>query len=275
MLAIDTHLHCWDRALFDYAWLEGTDLPYRFTPDDIDGGSGIRAIFMEADRRSEQAPAEAEWALSLTGGEPAVVAAVAHAPLGEGTRARTELQRLSGVEGVTGIRRLLQDEPAAFFSDRRFLADLRAVGAAGMVFDACVRSHQLRELAGVARSAPDTLIVLDHLGKPAVGRPTGAVRGEWADGIHELAACDNVVVKISGMLPPTGTVEAVRPWVVAALEAFGPDRAVVGSDWPVSRRADMPYRRWFEFVLTECGLSADEADRVGRRNAERIYRVAP
>lgn len=273
MRIVDTHLHCWDRSLFDYAWLEGTDLPYRFTPDDVDSDSAdIRAVFMEADRRADQASAEAEWALGLTSSRPPVVAAVAHAPLGDG--AVPELLRLAEVPGVTGIRRLLQDEPLDFFCDDRFLTDLRAVGTAGFVFDACVRSHQLQELARTARSAPGTVVVLDHLGKPAGQDPAEALRGEWIEGIRALAACSNVVVKVSGLLPPTAPVETVRPWVTAALEAFGPDRAVVGSDWPVSRRRGIPYVRWFEFVLTECGLSADEADGVGWRNAEQIYRVA-
>ncbi|CAM5389957.1 amidohydrolase family protein [Leifsonia shinshuensis] len=274
MRVIDTHLHCWDQSRFDYAWLHGTDLPWRFTPDDIPDAAGIRAVFMEADRRVEQASAEAEWALGLGHGRPPVVAAVAHAPLGDGDSAVAALESLTAIPGVAGVRRLLQDEPLGFFAHEQFLADLRALGAAGLAFDACVRAPQLRELARTARSAPETVIVLDHLGKPAGEDPAEALRGEWLDGIRALAACDNVVLKVSGLLPPDGPLDAVRPWVLAALEAFGPDRAVVGSDWPVSRRVDIPYPRWFEFVLDECGLSAEEADRVGWRNAERIYRVA-
>lgn len=276
MDVVDTHLHCWDRSRFRYDWLEGAGLPERFTPADItvSGSDRWRAVFMEADRMPEQALEEARWALALGTEEPAqveIVAAVAHAPLGGGAAAR--LTTLSAVSGVTGIRRLLQDEPAAFLADATLVADLRAVGDEGLVFDACVREHQLGALAALADAAPDTTVVLDHLGKPDMTDAASAAHGDWRTGIDALAAGENVVVKLSGVVSSGGSFAAVRPWVEACLEAFGPDRAVLGSDWPVSRTAGTPYRDWFAFVLEECGLTADEVAAVSHGTAERVYRL--
>lgn len=276
MDVVDTHLHCWDRSRFRYDWLEGAGFPERFTPADItvSGSDRWRAVFMEADRTPAQALAEARWALALGTEDPApveVVAAVAYAPLGDG--AIDALATLSAVDGVTGIRRLLQDEPAAFFADATLVADLRAVGDQGLVFDACVRDHQLGALATLAAAAPDTTIVLDHLGKPDTSDPANAAHGDWRTGLDALAARDNVVVKLSGAVPTAGSFTPVRPWVEACLEAFGPERAVLGSDWPVSRTAGTAHRDWFAFVLEECGLTASEADAVSHGTAERVYRL--
>ncbi|MEK6312389.1 MAG: amidohydrolase family protein [Curtobacterium sp.] len=276
MNVIDTHLHCWDRDRFHYAWLEGADLPYRFTPADagpVPTEDRWRAVFMEADRLPGEAIDEARWAMSLSPDGPGIemVGAVAHAPLGVG--ASPELTALRAELGVVGIRRLLQDEPLDSFADPALVADLRRVGDAGLVFDACVRDHQLQALAELADRCPGTTIVLDHLGKPDVSDPSGARIGGWIDGVRSLAARENVVVKLSGILPVNGPFAGVRPWVLAGLEAFGPERVVVGSDWPVSRRPEDAYEDWFRFVLTDCELAADEVDAVSHANAERIYGV--
>ncbi|NUU27874.1 amidohydrolase family protein, partial [Curtobacterium albidum] len=175
MNVIDTHLHCWDRDRFHYAWLEGADLPYRFAPADagpVPAEDRWRAVFMEADRLPGEAIDEARWAMSLSPDGPGIemVGAVAHAPLGVG--ASSELTALRAEPGVVGIRRLLQDEPLDSFADPALVADLRRVGEGGLVFDACVRDHQLQALAELADRCAGTTMVLDHLGKPDVSDPT-------------------------------------------------------------------------------------------------------
>lgn len=276
MNVIDTHLHCWDRDRFHYAWLEGTDLPYRFTPEDVGRVTAEdrwRAIFMEADRLPGEALDEARWALGLSTAAPGIeiVGAVAHAPLG--ADASAELAALQAEARVVGIRRLLQDEPLDFFSDPALREDLGRVGERGLIFDACVRDHQLGALAELAGRCEKTTIVLDHLGKPDVSDPASALSGVWVDGLRALARRENAVVKLSGILPEYGSFAAVRPWVEACLASFGPDRTVLGSDWPVSRRPEHAYEDWFRFVLTECGLSRSEVDAVSHGTAERLYGI--
>jgi L-fuconolactonase len=110
---------------------------------------------------------------------------------------------------------------------------LRAVGSAGLAFDLVVRAGQLPACAAAARAVPNTMFVLDHLGKPQIS--ADGLR-TWREDLALLAGCDNVVAKLSGLLTEAGpgwTAAAVEPFVETALELFGPDRLMVGSDWPV------------------------------------------
>jgi len=276
---LDTHLHCWDRSLFSYDWLHGTPFPERFTPADVaDQSAGVLgAVFVEADRRPEEAPAEAAWAAQLHAGGPAIAAVVAFLPIEKGTEVAADLDVLGANDKVTGVRRLLQDEPAAFFDDPSVAAGLTAVGAAGLAFDACVRAHQLPALVRLRRRAPEVTVVLDHLGKPDIDEAWGSTTSrQWLDDLSALAGEPNTVIKLSGQgsaADPARTFDRAQPFVAAALEAFGPERCLVGSDWPVSRRDGEPYEAWFDHVATSYGLSETEQALVLRDNAATTYGI--
>ncbi len=276
---IDTHLHCWDRHLFSYEWLEGTPFPERFTPADLVGqsASSLGAVFVEADRTAAEAPAEAAWASQLHEGGPSIAAVVAFLPIERGAAVTADLDLLRGIDKVTGIRRLLQDEPVELFDDPSVAAGLVAVGDAGLSFDACVRAHQLPALARLSRRAPQTTVVLDHLGKPSIDDGWGSPSAtQWLEGLRALANEPNTVVKLSGQgsaVDPARTFDRARPFVSAALEAFGPGRCLVGSDWPVSRRDGEPYEAWFDHVATSYGLSAAEQEVVLVTNAVTTYGI--
>jgi len=278
---LDTHLHCWDRRLFSYDWLDGTPFPEQFTPADLAGQSpgSLGAVFVEADRTADQAPAEAEWAAQLHAGGPAIAAVVAFLPIERGDAVVADLDVLGQVDKVTGVRRLLQDEPAEFFDDPAVAAGLVAVGRAGLTFDACVRAHQLPALVRLRQRAPETTVVLDHLGKPDIddtwGSPSTA---KWLEDLTTLAREPNTLIKLSGQgsaTDPVRTFDRAHPFVGAALEVFGPDRCMVGSDWPVSRRDGEPYEAWFDFVATSFGLTEAEQALVLRTNAATTYGIEP
>jgi L-fucono-1,5-lactonase len=110
---------------------------------------------------------------------------------------------------------------------------LRAAGELGLVVDLVVRRDQLIACAEAAADSPATTFVLDHLGKP---RYDADGLAQWRAAVAPLAACPNVVAKVSGLLSEAGphwTVATVAPFVHAAFELFGPGRIVLGSDWPV------------------------------------------
>ena len=118
--------------------------------------------------------------------------------------------------------------------------------------------------------------MLDHLAKPPVA--TGD-DGTWERNLRALAVLPQVSVKLSGMPPELRDdqelVSAARPWLEVALDAFGADRAMVGSDWPVSAMA--PRRlapgRWLAMVLDELAASPAERDQLSWRTASRFYGV--
>lgn len=279
---LDAHLHLWDPALLDYGWLEGR-LLRSFGPDELDEAVAKAPddvagfIFVQAECAAEQALAEVDWVTSLADRLP-LRGVVARVPLEDPDATEAHLAELARRPLVAGVRRLLQSEPDGFAARPGFRASARSVAAAGLAFDACVRWPQLPDVVALARDVPELTIVLDHLGKPPVGSadaPAPAAGTVWAAHLHDLARLPNVVCKLSG-LPAESTGEwtdaQVRPFLDVALDAFGPERLLFGSDWPVSG----PYGRWADAVASWAAdrLGADECAALLAGNAERVYRLA-
>jgi L-fuconolactonase len=272
---IDSHVHVWDPAANTYDWLDGTfDRP--FLPDEyhLSAPEVKGVIFVQADARD--GIAEARWVASRDW--PALLGIVAHAPLELGASVSRYVDEVREVDKVVGIRRLLQDEPLAFFESDELRSGLEVLAGAGLPFDACVRHHQLPALGMLLARLPDLRVVLDHLGKPPV---SAGDDGTWARDLHALAAQPQISVKLSGLPPETAAHEDARaaalPWLSTALEAFGPERCMVGSDWPVSSATShaLGAGAWLRAVLDELGASKDERDQLAWRTAADFYGVAP
>lgn len=281
MRVVDGHLHLWDPEALTYEWLDGP-LLRSFGPDELDAAlaeapdADYGFVFVQAECAPEQSLAEVDWVASLAGRVP-LRGIVARAPLEDLIATDALLAELSARPLVVGVRRLLQSEPDGFSAAPRFRAAARAVAAAGLSFDACVRWTQLPDVVELADAVPDLTIVLDHLGKPEVGSPEAADPADgtpWAESLRDLALRPNVVCKLSG-LPAESSGEwtdaQLRPFLDVALDAFGPDRLLFGSDWPVSG----PYGRWAETVTTwlEDRVGEHHQTAVLAENAERVYRL--
>ncbi|MEO5534600.1 MAG: amidohydrolase family protein [Pseudolysinimonas sp.] len=270
---IDSHVHIWDPTVLEYSWLEGElDRPYLPAEYQAEAPATTGVIFVEAGPTGKAD--EVAWAESL--GWPELLGVVAHASLERGSAVVSELAALRDAGRTVGIRRLLQDEPLSFFEDPGLLEGLRALASTGLPFDACIRHHQLSALTALLENVPELPVVLDHLAKPPVA--TGD-DGTWERDLRALAALPQVSVKLSGMPPELGDdqelVSAARPWLEVALDAFGADRAMVGSDWPVSSM--LPRRlapgRWLSMVLDELAASPAEREQLSWRTASRFYGV--
>jgi len=125
---------------------------------------------------------------------------------------------------------------------------------------------------------PNLRVALDHLGKPPVAAGDD---GMWARNLHALAEQPQISVKLSGLPPETAAHDDARsaalPWLSTALEAFGPERCMVGSDWPVSSVTShaLAAGAWLSGVLDALGASAYERDQLSWRTAAAFYEVAP
>ncbi|MFF9687162.1 amidohydrolase family protein [Streptomyces sp. NPDC014623] len=275
---IDAHHHVWDLAVRDQEWITGEELaPIRrtFTLADLAPearAAGVTAtVLVQTVTVAEETPE-----LLAIAEESALVAGVVGwtdltAPDVADTLAT--LRALPGGGRLAGIRHQVQgeDDPGWLLRPD-VLRGLRAVAAAGLVYDLIVRPHQLPAAARAAALLPELTFVLDHAGKPPVARRTTR---PWADGLRALAALPNTVCKLSGLVteadPDSWTVEDLRPYADTAIEAFGPGRLMFGSDWPVCRLA-AGYAEVLGAAreLTD-RLGEDEQRSVFAETAQRVY----
>jgi L-fuconolactonase len=242
----------------------------RFGPESLPDGRQ-RYVFVQADCRAEETWAEIAWIDELAQRTP-IVGIVSYAPLHEGAAARPELERLAAHELVVGVRRLLQGEPESLLRSAELATGVSMLAELGLTFDACVTHEQLPAVTALAARCPDVTIVLDHLGKPDVAR--GRL-DPWRADLAALAENPNVVCKLSGLTTEADhdawTPDDLRPYLEHALACFGPERCLVGSDWPVATLATS-YERWFEVLLEFLAdLPSPAREAILSGNASRVY----
>jgi L-fuconolactonase len=276
---VDSHLHLIDPDRLDYPWIgTGDELDTSWDAQRF-AAEALRvtaAIGVEAGVAPGHAGGEVSWVRSQAAAHPWIRGMVAQLPVEQPGALAAGLSQFRGDDLIAGVRRNLQDEPAGCLSDASLRDGIRRLGQAGLPFDACVRSWQLTELAELAAACPDTMIVLDHLGKPRCGTDLAP----WRAAIAAVAARPNVRCKLSG-LTTEAAAAACRGDLIAALhvaiDSFGVSRCLYGGDWPVCTLATSP-DAWLDVVLAALDQAhATEAERaeVLTRTAMRTYRLRP
>ncbi|MEU4765043.1 amidohydrolase family protein [Actinosynnema sp. NPDC023794] len=279
-MRIDAHHHLWDLSARPQGWLDEPTLePIRrdFGPADLRAVAERAGV--DATVLVQVLPDVGETAefLALAELSDLVAGVVGWVDLTAPDVAEQldRLRRGPGGDRLVGVRHLVQSEPDPDWLARPdVLAGLRAVRDAGLVYDLLTRPHQLTAALDAVRAVPDLVFVLDHLSKPDIA---GRVLQPWATRLSALAAEPNVVAKVSGLVTEADwsrwTAADLRPYVDVALEAFGPDRLMVGSDWPVCLLA-ADYDRVFATAAELLdGCSAAERDQLFGGAAARVYRL--
>ncbi|GEC02822.1 amidohydrolase [Streptomyces spinoverrucosus] len=274
-MTVDAHHHVWDLSVRDQDWISGDELlPIRrnFTVADLEPEARAAGVDRTVLVQTVTVPEETPEFLALAAAHELIGAVVGWTDL---TRPDIvdELARLRELPGggyLKGIRHQVQSEPDPEWLLRPDVRrGLAAVADAGLVYDLVVLPHQLPACAKAAADHPDLTFVLDHLGKPPIA--SGALE-PWASAVHALAALPNTVCKLSGMVteadPRSWTVDDLRPSADTVLEAFGPDRLMFGSDWPVCTLAAT-----YGEVLSVAAELTDAADRsrIFEGTATRVY----
>jgi len=270
---LDSHLHLWDLAVRDQAWIPAgspirrsfgvRDLRSALAGTPVDGVILVQVIndadetadFIDCARNVDIVRGVVGWA-DLTSPDFAAALSV-----------------LTSTGHLAGIRHqaLAEADPAGWLRSPGVRRSLAVLDAAGLPFDLMIRPAHFPAARAAARDHPGLQFVLDHLGKPPIA--AGELE-PWAAGLRALAAAPNVACKLSGLqtiASPKATYPELAPYLDIALEAFGPSRLIFGSDWPVSSQA-APYARVCEVAQAACSaLSAGERAAVLAGNARAIY----
>ncbi len=277
---IDTHVHIWDLSngpsRVDYPWL-GPHLPLlnrsyplaELVPElDLAGVDGLVLV------QAADSVAETAKLLSVAADAPVPARVVGWLPLADPGATTLALQRFRDNRVLTGVRHLIHDEPDPQWMLRADVAQgMELIAEAELCFDAVAeRPDLMAQIPRVAGRHPELTIVLDHLGKPPIA---DAGWQPWADLLSEAAAEPNVVGKISGLgtaSAPGWTPDHWRRYVDHAIEAFGPDRLMLGGDWPVALQAGSYADTWAATLAMLGGLTESGRNRVLGETASRVYR---
>jgi len=278
---VDAHVHLWNPQYFRMPWLDHTPaLNKSFGLSDYShqsAGHPIHAyVYVEVDVAPQYSLLEAKWAADQAMHDVRLQGIVAAAPIEYGERVRAYLAALQSTSPlIKGVRRNLQDEQdAAFCLQEDFVHGIQLLPTYGFSFDLCIRHWQLPLAIELVRRCPDTLFILDHLGKPVIKEH---LLDPWRAHMAQLAALPNAWCKVSGLVTEADhqvwTPDELAPYVAHTLEVFGEDRVVFGGDWPVLLLA-ASYDRWVQTLdaLTE-RLSLEAKHKLWKENAHQFYRL--
>ncbi|OFI38874.1 amidohydrolase [Arthrobacter sp. SW1] len=277
---IDAHLHLWELTPGAYPWLGPQHGPLfrNFGAVEAESvlataGVGVRgAVLVQAD----DTVADTEAMLAVADSSDWVLGVVGWIPLEEPARAEAELERLAAHPKFRGVRHLLHNDPRDDFLDLAPVREsLRLLAARGLPFDVPdAFPRHLGAAVRMAREIPGLTVVLDHLGKPPLGDGTGSEpMARWRAEFRALAELPGTAAKLSGLHLPgvPYTAEALRPLWDEALEAFGPERLMIGGDWPVSSLG-APYSETLAVLLELLSeLSDAERQQILEGTAVRVY----
>ena len=273
---IDAHHHLWRYTQKDYGWIgpEMEVLKRDFLLEDL--GYEIATAGMEGTVvvQARQSLEETRWLLECSATMPAILGVVGWLPL-ENKNFPSLLKDFRGGEKLKGVRHVVQDEPSGFLRGVRFNAGVETLPDAGLSYDLLIRDTQLPEAVEFCRRHPNLRIVLDHMAKPQIAAGNDRL---WAKELRRLAECPNVFCKVSGLVTEADwqawKPSDLRAYLEVALKAFGAERLMAGSDWPVCLVATS-YKRWWSTLFD---WSSEAMDRPSQakflgQNAREFYRL--
>ena len=264
-MQIDAHQHFWNPARGDYGWMPADDpiLSRRYGPEEL--WPQLQAAGVEGTILVQAAPtvAETEYMLGIADATPWVLGVVGWVDF-EKPSDLAELKRLARHPKFKGVRPMIQDLPDDAWMLREDVQwAFRAICDLGLRFDALGFPRHLAHFLTILKRYPTMQVVVDHCMKPQIRENSEAHLRFWADGMARIADETSAVVKFSALITEAGadwTVADLRPYVDHVFDAFGAERVMWGSDWPVCRlRGDYADWRAAALELTE-GLS--EVDRA-------------
>jgi L-fuconolactonase len=273
---IDAHQHLWSYQSSEYAWISEkmSVLARDYLPEQLRVEMKKATVDGTVVVQARQTVSETEWLLSLARNSTILRGVVGWAPISSETFPQ-ELERLRQEKKLKGLRHVIQDEPDDNFILRSdFNRGISAMASSGLVYDILVFARQLPATMQFVDKHPNQVFVVDHIAKPSISK---AILDPWRSHIRQLAQRKNVYCKISGMVTEANwsnwRMEDLQPYVDTVLGAFGPDRLMAGSDWPVCLLATT-YSDWFVTLHKMLhSLSATEQESIFGGVASQVYRL--
>jgi L-fuconolactonase len=271
---IDAHHHLWRYTPLEYGWIDDSmkqlrrdflpaDLIRELAAADVDGTVVVQA---------RQTVEETRWLLDLAEDCAAIRGVVGWAPIA-GEEFPGMMEEFEDRPKLKGLRHVIQGEKDENYILREdFNSGIRCLRGSGLVYDILIFARHLPQTIEFVDEHPEQVFVLDHVAKPMIRE---GLLEPWAAQMRELGQRENVWCKLSGMVTEADWTAwdetSLRPYLDVAVEAFGPARLMVGSDWPVCLAAS-EYGRWFD-VLRSYFSRFSEAERaqVFGQNATEVY----
>ncbi len=272
-MRLDSHQHFWNYSAEAYPWIPpGSALQRDWLPADLDRIQAPLGLDGSIAVQARQSLEESSWLLSLADSNPRIRGVVGWVDL-RSERVVDQLAAFAPHPRFVGVRHVVQDEPDDQFMVRpEFLRGIGELQQFDLTYDILIFPRQLPAAIELVRRFPDQPFVLDHIAKPFIKAGT---LSPWQEQIWELAAFPNLMCKVSGMVTEADhrnwKEDDFRPYLDVVFEAFGPERLMFGSDWPVCLLA-AGYEQAFslirDYVLSVApGFEAA----VFGGNAERFY----
>jgi L-fuconolactonase len=262
-MKIDSHHHFWKYDPVTYSWMnekmgvlkkdyQPEDLKEEINSSNIDGVISVQA---------DQSMRETDDLLKHANEHSFIQGVVGWFPLAE-PELEGLLERYASNPWLKGVRHVVQDEPNdRFILGDAFNAGIRRLKPHNLVYDILIYERQLGASIEFVDRHPGQVFVLDHVAKPRIG---DQVIDPWKTQMFDMAKRENVYCKLSGMATEADwqswTKEDLWPYIEIALEAFGPARMMLGSDWPVARLA-VEYGDWMN-LCRESISSLSETERA-------------
>jgi L-fucono-1,5-lactonase len=233
-MIIDSHVHFWRYHFAEYGWIDESMSVLRrdFMPEDaraVMKPAGIEACVVVQVRQTLE---ETRWLLQLAERHSFIAGVVGWIDL-RSADLDAQIESLAHPK-LVGVRHIVQAEPDDFLLDGRFRRGAERLARHGLAYDILIYARQMPAAIEFASRLPEIRLVLDHLGKPDIRR-NGF--DSWRRDLDRMAALPNMCAKLSGLVTEADwnlwTIGDLHRYINAAIDAFGAERVMFGSDWPV------------------------------------------
>lgn len=232
---IDAHHHLWRYSAMEYEWIDESmaELRRDFLIEDLERELAAAGVDGSVVVQAQQGEEETQWLLSRARESPQILGVVGWAKIAA-DNFEEQVEQLAQEPRLVGLRHVVQAESDGFLDGTAFNRGIRAMRGKGLVYDILIYERQLEEATRFVDRHPEQMFVLDHIAKPRIA--AGELQ-PWQRKVTELARRPNVCCKVSGMVteanPKNWTPEQLRPYLDTVVGAFGAERLMAGTDWPV------------------------------------------